>query len=190
MYSYTVYVLSIGYFFLMENKMRRILLTLILLLYTNCSDNINIPVELKKPKISYKDSIISIIKQSEGFSGKVYKCPGGHLTKGYGRICNDTLTITELEAEEFLYKDIEYRKQYISKYYIYDSLQIYTMVWVLYAYKPSSYRSKLLDSICDNNINYLKQFIYYTDSTGNIVKSTRLQTTVNKIIKLWNIPID
>lgn len=174
------------FFSTMKQTMRKAVLLITLLCIYSCTGNYTINHIERKPSISYRDSIISIIKESEGFSSRSYKCPAGHLTKGYGKVTSDTSYITEQEATIFIQEDISYRIQYVQQlYHNCDSLQLYTMAWVLYAYKPSSYRNKLLDSICDNNILYLQEFIYYTDSTGNLIKSKRLNNTVNKILTLW-----
>ena len=53
---------------------------------------------------------INLIKQYEGFSAKKYLCPAGYSTIGYGhRVMpyETYTTITEKQAERFLYQDIE-----------------------------------------------------------------------------------
>jgi hypothetical protein len=163
-----------------------ILLLIIFFSFSSCTNEIKYKAIQRIKKVNYRDSIINIIKESEGFSSKSYKCPAGYYTKGYGRITNDTNPISEIEATEYIKEDLLYRIQYTQQLYTgCDSLQLYTMAWVLYAYKNSIYRSKLLDSIYNYKINYLKQFVFYTDSTGNPIKSNHLEKTTNKIIKLW-----
>lgn len=49
--------------------------------------------------------IVKLIKQDEGFSHFVYKCPAGKLTIGYGRNLEDN-GISKLEGEMMLINDI------------------------------------------------------------------------------------
>jgi len=54
--------------------------------------------------INFKD-VFELIKKHEGFSKKLYKCPAGKLTIGYGRNIEDC-GISKDEAEYFLKNDI------------------------------------------------------------------------------------
>lgn len=167
-------------------KILKYILTLVLFFNYSCTQEIKYKPIYTKKKISYRDTMISIIKESEGFSSKLYKCPAGYYTKGYGRITMDSQAITELEATEYIKEDLLYRIQYAQQLYNNcDSLQLYTMAWILYAYKASIDRNNLLDSISNYKIEYLNKFIYYSDSSGNVIKSENLEKTVNKIINLW-----
>jgi len=60
--------------------------------------------------IRIPEQAIALIKKWEGFSPRPYKCPGGHLTIGYGHLIrpNETFPaeITEEQAEEILMADI------------------------------------------------------------------------------------
>lgn len=53
-----------------------------------------------------KKKIRDRIAEFEGFRSKVYKCPAGKLTIGYGRNVQD-VGITEAEASRLLYNDID-----------------------------------------------------------------------------------
>ena len=60
-------------------------------------------------KIMYSNNALSIIKKYEGFRAKVYICPGGYKTIGYGHLLkkNEQLTeISESEASALLIQDI------------------------------------------------------------------------------------
>ena len=53
---------------------------------------------------------IDLIKRFEGFSSKVYICPAGYPTIGYGHLVRSGESfneISETEAEEILRKDVE-----------------------------------------------------------------------------------
>lgn len=50
--------------------------------------------------------LLEQLKRHEGFRSKVYKCPVGYLTIGYGRNL-ETNGITKEEAEYLLQKDVE-----------------------------------------------------------------------------------
>lgn len=53
---------------------------------------------------------IDLIKRFEGFSSKVYICPAGYPTIGYGHLVQSDESFTEIseaEAEELLRKDVE-----------------------------------------------------------------------------------
>jgi lysozyme len=52
-----------------------------------------------------RDKLIESIKKHEGLQLKVYTCPAGYLTIGYGRNL-ETNGITQLEAEDLLYNDL------------------------------------------------------------------------------------
>ncbi len=54
----------------------------------------------------YSKEFIENLKISEGFISKVYKCPAGKLTVGYGRNLEDN-GITKDEAEALMFNDIE-----------------------------------------------------------------------------------
>jgi lysozyme len=50
--------------------------------------------------------LLAQLKRHEGFRSKVYKCPAGYMTIGYGRNV-ETNGITKEEAEYLLQKDVE-----------------------------------------------------------------------------------
>lgn len=51
------------------------------------------------------DRAIDRAKKEEGFCGKIYKCPAGKLTIGYGHNCEDN-SITRMAAEFILNDDL------------------------------------------------------------------------------------
>ena len=62
---------------------------------------------------------IDLIKKYEGFSAKKYLCPAGYSTIGYGhRVMPwDTYnSITENQAEQFLYQDVENAEDTVNKF--------------------------------------------------------------------------
>jgi len=63
-------------------------------------------IEEKKDMNIYSKEFISNLKKSEGFQAKVYKCPAGKLTVGYGRNLEDR-GITQFEAEYLMMNDVE-----------------------------------------------------------------------------------
>lgn len=63
----------------------------------------------------------SLIKQHEGLELKLYKCPAGKLTIGYGHNIEDN-GITEDMAEFILDRDIEDAEDYLKQYFWYYDL--------------------------------------------------------------------
>lgn len=63
---------------------------------------------------------LELIKRFEGFSSKIYVCPGGHKTIGYGHLVRSdeifTLDeISEVYATEILRDDIEHAEQSVER---------------------------------------------------------------------------
>jgi lysozyme len=63
---------------------------------------------------SATDRGLDLIKKFEGFSSVPYRCPGGHMTIGYGHVirAGENLDLVdEAEAEELLKKDVEHAER-------------------------------------------------------------------------------
>jgi len=64
---------------------------------------------------------IDLIKEFESFSAKVYICPAGKLTIGYGHVITTAdqelknKILTQKDAEELLKEDLKYFVDYINK---------------------------------------------------------------------------
>jgi len=73
-------------------------------------------LEKKQMQISgiSESLLIAQLKKHEGFRSKVYKCPAGYLTIGYGRNL-ETNGLTKEEAEYLLQKDVEKIETELSK---------------------------------------------------------------------------
>lgn len=66
--------------------------------------------------------LISLIKHDEGFKSKVYACPAGKLTIGYGRNLEDN-GITEAEAEFLLLNDVKRAMAELSTINAYNDIE-------------------------------------------------------------------
>ena len=58
-------------------------------------------------------NLIEKIKEHEGFSSTVYKCPNGYDTVGYGQRVK-YLKVTEEQAEQWLVDEVIFTKKNIS----------------------------------------------------------------------------
>lgn len=63
---------------------------------------------------------LDLIKRFEGFSAKIYICPGGYPTVGYGHVVKDRAAfqwpITQAQAERILAKDVQSAERAVLRY--------------------------------------------------------------------------
>lgn len=120
---------------------------------------------------------IDLIKKYEGFSPKKYLCPAGFPTIGYGhRVMPwDTYNrITENQAEQFLYQDVEIAEDTINKFVTVPLTQhqFDALVSIVYNWGSSNFlRSEGLEKI--NKKDYdgaIQEFLEINKIHGKISK--------------------
>ncbi|OQY05608.1 MAG: hypothetical protein B6I20_00780 [Bacteroidetes bacterium 4572_117] len=135
------------------------------------------------------EKALSFIKDHEGFArGKVYVCPGGHKTIGYGHVIlkNETFSqITEQQADSLLRVDFNKAIKVLDANIALEGSKRLSMSHFVYAKGIGSFvRSNLRKKIIKNepiDAEILK-WCYYTNSKGEKVKS---QYALN--IRKWEL---
>ncbi|MDW8136260.1 MAG: lysozyme [Thermodesulfobacterium sp.] len=102
------------------------------------------------------EKCLELVKKFEGFSPKIYVCPAGYPTIGYGHVVTPEERekfkngITEEEAEELLRQDLLKFAKAIKPLikvpihpYMFDALLSFTFNVGVYAFKASTLRRKV-----------------------------------------------
>ncbi len=115
---------------------------------------------------------IEIIKTFEGFRDKIYICPGGYKTIGYGHKIQPSENfnnITREDAEEILYKDLECAQKGICRYIEVDlndnqfsALASFTFNLGVGSLQRSTLRQKInyRSSSCDEICGEFSKWVY------------------------------
>lgn len=118
---------------------------------------------------------IELVKKFEGFSPKIYLCPAGYLTVGYGHVVIPSerekfegRIITEQEAEKMLIEDLLKTEICVMKLlnymllhpYCYDALISFTFNVGIYAFRASTLRRKILSNQLNEAVEQFGRWVY------------------------------
>lgn len=99
------------------------------------------------------DSVVNMVKRRESLQLKPYRCPGGHLSVGYGHLITkgeDILRdgITEHQADSLLYNDMKYYKDWVQKNLKLKGNQLKALTHFCYAFGTTKLlKSELYDKV-------------------------------------------
>ena len=118
---------------------------------------------------------LELIKQFEGLRLKVYLCPGGVWTIGYGHTAGvkSGMVITEAQAEEFLRSDIAVFEKAVNDQNLaltqnmFDALVSFTFNVGVGNFKRSTLLCKIKVNTWDNSI--MDEFLRWVYSKGRVL---------------------
>lgn len=125
---------------------------------------------------------INLIKHFEGFKPKMYLCPAGLPTIGYGTVIDTkeeeylrTATLTEQDAERLLAKELEFFEKQVDKMVLKPLKDYQRAALVSFAFNcgPANLRNSTLlrkVNINPNDLTIRDEFMKWTRAGGRVLR--------------------